>query len=79
MEDDDDHWLFSFANICAVFGFSLPYIRAGLLRHQDTQSAKVSTARVYQFAARRKERFNSRSFGAPDNSPSPSTFDECNP
>jgi len=54
MEDDDDHWLFSFANICAVFGFSLPYIRAGLLRHQDTQSAKVSTARVYQFAARRK-------------------------
>lgn len=57
MEDDDDHWLFSFANICAVFGLSLQYIRAGLLlRHKDMESAKVSTARVYQFAAGRENK-----------------------
>ncbi len=77
MEDDDDQWLFSFANICAVFGFSLHYIRAGLLRHKGIESAKGSTARIYQFAARRekKDRFGSRrSFGAHTNSHSPSTF-----
>jgi hypothetical protein len=62
MEDDDDDWLFSFANICAVFGLSRQYIRAGLLRHNDIESAKVSTARVYQFAAGRekKKRFGTR-------------------
>ena len=77
MEDDDEQWLFSFANICAVFSFSPHYIRAGLLRHKDTESVKGSTARVYQFAARRekKDRFSRRrSFGAHASSPSPSTF-----
>ena len=77
MEDDDDDWLFSFANICAVFEISPQYIRAGLLRHKDMESAKVSTARVYQFAAGREKekRFGTRrSFGAHGNSPRPSTF-----
>ena len=71
MEDDDDDWLFSFANICAVFGLSPQYIRAGLLRRKDMESAKVSTARVYQFAAGREKekRFGTRrSFGVHGNS-----------
>ena len=77
MEDDGDDWLFSFANICQVFGLSLQYIRAGLLRHKDMESAKFSTARVYQFAAGRekKKRFSTRRrFIAQGNSPRPSTF-----
>jgi hypothetical protein len=77
MEDDDDDWLFSFANICEVFGFSLQYIRAGLLRHKDMEPAQVSTARVYQFAACRgkKKRFiTRRGFGAQGSLPRPSTL-----
>lgn len=40
MEEDRD-WPFSFANICAVFGFSPQHLRAGLLRRQDSKFAKV--------------------------------------
>jgi hypothetical protein len=37
---DDPHWLFSFVNICAVLGLDPGYIRMGLRRWQQQQSAK---------------------------------------
>ena len=75
MEDDDAPWQFSFANICAVFGLSLQYIRAGLMRHKDI--AKESNGRVNQFAVGRektKRLCRGRSFSARGNSPRSSTL-----
>ena len=50
MEENSD-WPFAFANICEVFGLSPQYIRAGLLRREEMNLAKVSKGKIYQFPA----------------------------
>ena len=45
MEEQSD-WPFSFANICGAVGLSPQYLRAGLLRHQETRLAKNTQART---------------------------------
>jgi hypothetical protein len=49
--NDVSDWPFSFANICAVFGLSPQYLRAGLLRQQEVKLAKVSRGKLYQLTA----------------------------
>lgn len=52
MEEDGD-WLFSFANICTVLGLSPGFIRAGLLRWKERQTATNLRCKIYRFKARR--------------------------
>jgi hypothetical protein len=37
--DRDDEWIFSFQNICEVFGQDPDYLRMGLLKWQETHAA----------------------------------------
>lgn len=52
MEEDGD-WLFSFANICTVLGLSPGFIRAGLLRWKERETAASLRCKIYRFKTRR--------------------------
>jgi hypothetical protein len=47
---DDPHWLFSFVNICAVLGLDPGYIRVGLRRWQQQQTAKPQQKKLHRRA-----------------------------
>jgi hypothetical protein len=52
MEEDGD-WLFSFANICTVLGLSPGFVRAGLLRWKERETAASLRCKIYRFKTRR--------------------------
>ena len=46
---DDRRWPFSFQNICAILGINPDYLRRGLEKWQERQSAVHRGAKVLQF------------------------------
>lgn len=46
--DENSDWLFSFDNICEVFGLSPQYVREGLARWKEKKVAERRKAKIYR-------------------------------
>lgn len=55
LEDDRD-WLFSFLNICEIFGFDPQYVRQGLMRWKEVELARRPKAKIYKLTPKRRRR-----------------------
>lgn len=55
LEDDRD-WLFSFTNICEIFGFDPQYVRQGLMRWKEAELARRPKAKIYKLTPKRRRR-----------------------
>lgn len=55
--EENCDWLFSFENICELWGFNPQYVRQGLARWKERKSAERRKARIYRLIPReaRKE------------------------
>jgi hypothetical protein len=51
--DENDDWLFSFANVCDTLGFEPDYLRRGLMQWKANALEGQFKARVYQLTPRR--------------------------
>ncbi len=51
LEEQSD-WLFSFNNICEVFGFNPQYVREGLVRWKEKKLAERPKAKIYRLTPR---------------------------
>lgn len=51
LEEDGD-WLFSFENICEIFGFNPQYVRRGLMRWKGMKLGGRSKGKIYRLTPR---------------------------
>jgi hypothetical protein len=55
LEEKSD-WLFSFENICEILGFNPQYIRRGLIRWKEVETAWKPKAKVYRLTPGSKKK-----------------------